>query len=119
MHSLVWCSFAASCWDKLSILSVSGDYYSFADWLHLVFQQRRREEIRIIAIVCWMLWKSRNDLVWNRHSLDSSKVVWKSAQDNTFDCFMGYMTHEDKNEHRQLLVVIMLKLIVTQPFLKI
>ncbi|KAL8110299.1 hypothetical protein AgCh_026140 [Apium graveolens] len=53
-----------------------------------------------------MLWKNRNDLVWNQHSADSAEVIestisvlnqWRSVQD--MDRFMGYITQEDGDEH--------------------
>lgn len=63
-------------------------------------------------MVCWMIWKNINDLVWNQHSMAPSEVVnsalsslnqWKLVQDRTFDRFMGFMTQEDgvKQWHSQ------------------
>ena len=49
-----------------------------------------------------------NDLAWNQHSLDSTKVIesaisvlnqWKSVQDKIFNRFMSYMTKEDGDDH--------------------
>lgn len=48
-------------------------FNSFPEWLHLVFNQHGIE-IHNTVMVCWALWKNRNDLVWNQKSLDSSEV---------------------------------------------
>ena len=46
-----------------------------------------------IVMVCWMLWKNKNDLVWDQHSLDSVGLMesiisilnqLRSVQDKTF-----------------------------------
>ena len=58
-----------------------------------------------------MIWKNRNELIWNQRSLNISEVVesaysvlnqWRSVQDHTFDRFLGYMSHEDGDEHWHL-----------------
>lgn len=60
-----------------------------------------------IMLLCNLM---NNDLVWNQHGLDANEVVqsafavlnqWTSAQDKTFDQFMGYMIQEDGHEHWQ------------------
>lgn len=61
-----------------------------------------------MSMVCWMLGKNMNDLVWNQRSLEPFEVTesaisvlnqWRSVQDKTFDRFLGYMTYEDGDEH--------------------
>lgn len=58
-----------------------------------------------------MIWKNRNELVCNQHSLGYSEIVesrlsvlnqWYSGQDRTYDPFMGYMSQDDGEEHRSL-----------------
>ncbi|KAL8108560.1 hypothetical protein AgCh_024870 [Apium graveolens] len=107
-HSLVSCSFATSVWSRLNLSLIVGEFNCFPDWLQLVFDQQRLEDVHLIVMVCWMMWKNRNDLVWNQHCLDSAEVLesatsvlnqWRSVQDKTFDRFMGYMTQEDGEEH--------------------
>lgn len=111
VHTLVCCSHAIACWEKVQNFHISGDYSSFADWLKLVFEQKRKEEVCIVVMICWMLWKSRNDLRWNQSSLGATEVVesaylvlnqWKSVQDRTFDHTLGYMSQEDGDEHWSL-----------------
>lgn len=41
----------------------------------MVFEQCRSEKIRVMVMVCWMIWKSRNDLVWKQRSMEVEEVV--------------------------------------------
>lgn len=81
--------------------------FNFSEWLSLVFQQHRSKEITDCTMICWMVWKNRNDLVWNQHSLEAKEVVesartvlnqWRQVQDKSFDDFLGYMTQDDGHE---------------------
>lgn len=58
-----------------------------------------------------MLWKNRNELIWQQRSREPTDLVqsafsvlnqWKSVQDRTFDRFLGHMTNEDGAEHWSL-----------------
>lgn len=78
---------------------VEGIFGSFSEWLQLVFDQRNNIEIHNTAMVCWALWKNRNDLVWTQKSLDSSEVLmlalsvlnqWRFVQDKSFDHSLGF-----------------------------
>ena len=66
LHILVECSFASACNQLVLDQAIQEEFHTFADWLHLVFEQCRSEKIRVLVMVCWMIWKSRNDLggVW-------------------------------------------------------
>lgn len=66
LHSLVMCSFAENCWSKAALPVITGNFYSFAEWLELVFSQSSMDTSVISAMLCWMIWKNRNDLVWNQ-----------------------------------------------------
>lgn len=76
------------------------------------------EEMKIISMVCWSLWKNRNNIVWNQKSLEATKAVnsailvlnqwqsvlkqWQSAQDRSFDNLFGFITPLNGKEHSQL-----------------
>lgn len=111
LHSLVSCSFAVECWGYTRLPEIKGEFLLFADWLKQVLQQYRRNDVHLIAMVTWMLWKNRNDLVWNQRGLQVSEVVesaksvldqWRSVQDNSFDIYLGHMTQDDGHEHWRL-----------------
>lgn len=75
IHYLVNYSYAKSCWIQVHGQSVNGEFSSFWQWLRLVFQQQGTYQILISVTFCWMIWKHRNDLVWNQHCLKVSEVV--------------------------------------------
>lgn len=46
LHTLVTCSFAGACWEKVSIVTLSGRYNNFTEWVDLVFKQCKADETR-------------------------------------------------------------------------
>ncbi|KAL8100419.1 hypothetical protein AgCh_032616 [Apium graveolens] len=111
LHALVLCSFAVSCWEKSALPSITGEFNSFAEWIQLVFDQRNVEAIHVSVMLCWMLWKNRNELVWNQKCLDVSEVLvsalsvlnqWRFVQDKHFDNFLSFINQEDGREQWQL-----------------
>ncbi|XP_074356451.1 uncharacterized protein LOC141696148 [Apium graveolens] len=78
---------------------------------YLVFNQRNQVEVDHTTMISWMIWKSRNEIVWNQKFMDCSNVVmlalsdlnqWKFVQDRSFSNSLGYMTQEDGLEQWQL-----------------
>ncbi|KAL8149999.1 hypothetical protein AgCh_006858 [Apium graveolens] len=111
IHILVHCSFADTCWRVAGLVRITNEFHTFREWLQWVLKTYRREEIHRAIMICWMLWKSRNDLVWNQHSMEVFEVVesattvlnqWRSVQDKSFDNFLGYMSQDDGHEHWKL-----------------
>ena len=81
------------------------------EWFSELIQEHNTEEMKIISMVCWSLWKNRNNIVWNQKSLEATEVVnsailvlnqWQSAQDRSFDNLFGFITPSDGKEHWQL-----------------
>lgn len=106
-HIFLQRPYAVSVWDKANFPQLSGNLYLFSEWLALVFQNESKEHIPAIIMICWMLWKNRNELIWNQRSLDPSVTVesafsvlnqWRNVQDRTFDRFFGLMSNEDGDE---------------------
>lgn len=63
-HALLRCSFSQNCW----ITSVFGsmcNYGSISDWLNSMFHNRSSEECKLIVMICWAIWRNRNEVVWN------------------------------------------------------
>lgn len=107
LHTLVQCQFVAASREKAENPQVIGDFNSFMDWFQLIFQQHQGDINSKIAMICWMICKSKNELIWNQHSLGFVEVAdsafpvlnqW-SSEDRTTDPFMGYIFHEDGSEH--------------------
>lgn len=74
-HALVTCPFAEECWKYAGLPTVIGDFRLFIDWFAIVLQQCKQKDIHLIIMLCWMVWKNRNDLIWNHHSLQVREVV--------------------------------------------
>lgn len=104
LHVLVTCSAVRANHQLISSTEVVEEYNSFAEWLWLIFDQKNQKETQLQVMVRWMIWKNRNDLVWNQHCMAPTEVVnsafsslnqWKVVQDKIFDQFMGFLTPED------------------------
>lgn len=71
-------------------------FHNFSGWLQLAFHQCRQQEFRGIIMLCWIWWKSHNEIVWNQRSLEATEVVesaksvlnqWRNVHDKSFDYF--------------------------------
>lgn len=78
LHTLVLCPFAKKCWHSAALPMMSGDFQTYGDWLQTVFNHGSKDIILSSVMICWMLWKNRNDLVWNQKCLDASEVVFSA-----------------------------------------
>ncbi|XP_074378086.1 uncharacterized protein LOC141719606 [Apium graveolens] len=67
----------------------------------------QKDVVLRIVMVCWMVWRSRNELIWNQRTIDPNEVVlsahsildqWSNVQDRSYDQFLGYMTPDDGME---------------------
>ncbi|KAM6582866.1 hypothetical protein CsatB_009868 [Cannabis sativa] len=89
IHLFTSCSFAQSCWRK-AFGSVRGSIEgTFTAWFDYGLTHWPNDDIIQISMLCWALWKTRNDLIWNKISPSVDKVIssaklnleqWKSAQ---------------------------------------
>ena len=126
-HILVNCSFADHCHQLSSSFVIQEGSSSFAEWLSRVFEKHNQTEILVHVVICWLLWKNRNDAVWKQKSIDSSELVtsafsilnqWRSVQDKKFDCFLAFMNPEDGVDSGINQSTIALRLTPMQPYSK-
>ncbi|KAH9778582.1 reverse transcriptase domain-containing protein [Citrus sinensis] len=91
-HCLVDCVLAKSCW-FMSSLGLDGSCFSFVEWMEQIFTQCRKEDCKLVVMVCWRLWLNRNDKVWNGHSSSARSLVnaaghylfsWQEAKRKNF-----------------------------------
>ena len=75
LHSLVICPFTENCRSIAALPAITGAYQSFENWLQLVFDQGNKTSTTVSVMLCWMVWKNRNDLVWSQKCLTASEVV--------------------------------------------
>lgn len=111
IHAFVLCPFATACWNRLGFMKYIGQPTSLQQWLQAIMQHCSKEEVQKVVMVIWAVWKNRNNVIWNQKGMEPSDVLvstnlffnqWKSAQDKTFDNYLGFMTQADGKEHWEL-----------------
>lgn len=55
LHILVLCPYASMCLGKLSISAVSGDFYTFSEWLQHVLNRGLKPQVHKLSMMCWMV----------------------------------------------------------------
>lgn len=88
-HALVDCPFVTQCWRTSFPDILMGQFNYFSDWLQQNFH-RTSSDIRVgIVVLCWAIWRARNELVWNqKHTqvhvlVNSAKhrlIKWRTVQ---------------------------------------
>lgn len=53
-------------------------HVSFTDWFSSTFDSLDVDLRRSVAMLCWSIWKCKNELVWNQRSLEMVEVVASS-----------------------------------------
>lgn len=79
VHILVSCSFATQCWGMLNS-GLHHDGMDFSGWLSDVLKNSNRDHRAEVVTLCWMIWRARNDWVWNKKHSTMNKVVAKTKQ---------------------------------------
>uniref|UniRef100_A0A803PBR3 Uncharacterized protein n=1 Tax=Cannabis sativa TaxID=3483 RepID=A0A803PBR3_CANSA len=65
LHVLVRCDFAQSWWFASCVPAIAADAMTFAGWLEEGLQFWNKANFLGDAMICWAIWKLRNNLVWN------------------------------------------------------
>ncbi|XP_060964189.1 uncharacterized protein LOC133033466 [Cannabis sativa] len=103
-HCLVECPFANSCWELAGLRKTTPAVTSFAGWLEAMFLQLDKDQLADVAVLCWAVWKTRNDLVWSDTVTTAAAVVflakntlsnWCNAQDRMLVPTAAYLTGKD------------------------
>ncbi|XP_062089022.1 uncharacterized protein LOC133795584 [Humulus lupulus] len=98
-HVLFSCSFSQVCWNLLGVQIDPDDPGVFADHFAKLLDSTQADNILLIPMLCWALWKSRNELIWNQKGAEAFEIVtlaritleqWKNAQDRSFDLSLGF-----------------------------
>ncbi|XP_074326920.1 uncharacterized protein LOC141664864 [Apium graveolens] len=106
-HVLLDCSFTKPCWEMIGNYNDNTTQVSFTSWALNIYNTWSSENRHIGAMMCWTIWKCRNDLVWNQKCMEvieavhSARVVlsqWKEAQDKLLDRSWGLLNLDDGDE---------------------
>lgn len=97
LHTLVLCPLAKLCLNHSRYMISGGSYDNFSDWLTAAFRMYKKSEVEVVVMICWSLWKNKNDIVWNQRGIEYTEIC--SAQVRSFDISLRFMTQEDGNEY--------------------
>lgn len=75
IHGLVTCSFSTTCWNIIDINTRWNNQISFGDWLQSMFDSCGRNELQLVTILLWSIWRCRNEVVWNQKGMEVQEVV--------------------------------------------
>ena len=65
LHILVSCPVARSCWLQTTVGFLLGASITFAYWLQLLFDQVSVDKTQEASMLCYELWKHRNNVYCN------------------------------------------------------
>lgn len=80
LHCLVGCAFAQSCWRYACFQVDDHTHSTFASWLGHFFKQQEEDARLLGAMICYTVWRARNDVVWNQKYVSASSVIWNAKQ---------------------------------------
>lgn len=80
MHSLVNCPVARQCWFVVLPGKQWDDQMDFMNWVQMKFDSENNSKCAEVAMVCWTIWRARNDLVWNQKYTRVNKIVAEAMQ---------------------------------------
>ncbi|KAM6569095.1 hypothetical protein CsatB_017080 [Cannabis sativa] len=107
LHLFVHCSVAKACWSNMGIRGMDSTDATFAAWFQSGLAKWDAATKIEVSMLCWSLWKFRNDKVWNAKSplveeiVTSAKLTlanWINAQ-NRFQTTPISHSRVDNNEH--------------------
>ncbi|XP_062076333.1 uncharacterized protein LOC133781375 [Humulus lupulus] len=91
-HALLTCDFASSCWSSFEASFSMATLSSFGNWFEYMQQTFDVEQVCRATMVCWAVWKARNETVWEKKTSSVEEVItsasvtlnhWRKAQDKT------------------------------------
>ncbi|XP_074339883.1 uncharacterized protein LOC141677734 [Apium graveolens] len=80
-HNLVTCTFASQCWMVLRSDNLWVQNMEFRSWMSAILSSGTDKQRAESVMLCWVVWRARNDLVWNKKFSTVNKVV-ASAKKN-------------------------------------
>lgn len=93
LHALVQCRAADLCWQIFIPGINTNETVDFRTWLERNLSGKPGKTKERIIMLCWAIWRSRNDFVWNNRRWQPMKIVakaweylsqWNAAQSRSF-----------------------------------
>ncbi|XP_062100971.1 uncharacterized protein LOC133806889 [Humulus lupulus] len=104
IHNLVNCTFVQACWLKAEMAGVGTADGSLVGCLQSVFVRMNKEEVELIAVLCWKVWKVRNEVVWWKKGRSVEEVVllarisldqWQKAQVRSYFTYVSFQVNSE------------------------
>ncbi|XP_062088932.1 uncharacterized protein LOC133795500 [Humulus lupulus] len=95
-------------WRKAGFQLNAGEISIFASWFRLSLCMFSKEESDRMAMLCWAIWKRRNDLIWQQKHISTDEIVdlakhsldqWINAQESDKHPPIGMVMTGDGSEH--------------------
>ncbi|KAL8112547.1 hypothetical protein AgCh_020026 [Apium graveolens] len=92
-HIFLDCPFAVACWGILLPTMTRNQGWDFASWFEQCLLKESVDRRVKMSMMCWTIWRSRNDVVWNNKFSSPDRVVaasieylsqWKMAQNRFY-----------------------------------
>uniref|UniRef100_A0A803PI32 Reverse transcriptase domain-containing protein n=1 Tax=Cannabis sativa TaxID=3483 RepID=A0A803PI32_CANSA len=74
-HVLLGCNFSNSCWFFAAATKPTGVYNDFAAWFFDLLENSLGEVVVETAMLCWSIWKTRKEVLWQGKSRSVLEVV--------------------------------------------
>ena len=81
LHVLMPCPVAKLCWLQTTVGFLLGASVTFADWLQLLFDQVSVDKTREASMLCYELWKHRNNVYWNDKRSTVAALVYAAKME--------------------------------------
>lgn len=75
VHCLISCQLAWECWVTADLSSNGRNFDSISDWFEEVMQGADDKCLGRVVMICWAVWKARNELVWQQRRRRAEDVV--------------------------------------------
>lgn len=74
-HLLIHCRFATECWAIVGLDWNGFGVVSFEEWLEYGWAHLDDSHRQLLIVLCWGIWKARNELVWRNKKIPVDFVV--------------------------------------------
>lgn len=106
-HILLQCSFAASCWSIYYSTTTNNEEWDFTEWFVHYLLSKSMEERDSMVTLCWAIWRSRNDVIWQQKYSNPTRVVantreyllqWRKTQNRFYNVPLQLLIQGDGAE---------------------
>nr|GMC66454.1 protein LIKE COV 2-like [Ipomoea batatas] len=75
MHLFTECNFSNAVWRMSGLPLITSGFNSFAQWVDLHILKLDVDKCGLLLMLCWKIWTTRNDKIWNGKMASPSSLV--------------------------------------------